>query len=209
VENEWARSSDWSPKAREGFEEALRRARSLRPQYLHMKALALEDSGDPALRSAATELFQRELDDPQATTGDVLLARQGLARLAARRGELEIAEDHLRQCTALEADGNVSAESKLALAELLLAKGTSADLVEARELLESGLYISPAQRFRAALASTRLMAGEGFVEQARNFARQALAVAEEDPEVVRNALTRSGAPDRDALAYLRNLARSR
>lgn len=178
MQNEWARSSDWSVEGQGLFEAKLRRARSMRPQYLHMKGMALEATGDSELLEAAADLFQRALDDPHATDGDRLLARQRLASLAARRGEFDQAERLLRDCVSFEKGGLVGAYSVLALAELLASSEREEHLHEGLELLVEFApnAIWPREQFRLFVAKAHIDEKMGNRELARLDAERALGV---------------------------------
>lgn len=117
---EWYRTSDWDEAAQEDFEKRLRRARSSRPQYLRIKALALQDAGMPhdaetLIRRLLAEHPEEEFERPFA-----LELLDDLVRTQDRLGEAEV---HYREALATGDSGATTGLVAVSLAEVLTEAG--------------------------------------------------------------------------------------
>jgi hypothetical protein len=182
----WFRSADWTPEARELFENKLRRVRrpSNRSQYLRIKALSLIESADPNIVDAGIMLLHRFLEEyPDAF--DTPLVFKHLGDAYAKKGGTARAEQYYRQAVgAEEADGAmVRTGAPLDLAELLVASNDIEKNREAEDMLDR-LEANPLQAivlkadgFRFFLARARLAAKMGARRDASWYATQALKLA--------------------------------
>lgn len=91
---EWYRTSDWDEAAQEDFEKRLRRARSSRPQYLRIKALALQEAGLP---HEAETLIRRLLAEHPDDDFERPFALELLGDLVREQGRLGEAEANYRE----------------------------------------------------------------------------------------------------------------
>ena len=137
MSEEWFRSQDWSPQAREDFEQRLRRAREInRPQYLRIKALALLGHGGNAETVGARELLSRVIDNyPEA--GDVVMAHEHLGEIDVSEGQPASAVEHYRTALRLAPERNVYGDAALRLPELLIEEGGTHKRSEAESLLRA------------------------------------------------------------------------
>lgn|GEM_PF-3524816 len=180
----WFRSADWDERAQAAFETRLARAKPLyRVQYRRIKAIALVGSGNAVKIAAGREMLlsiARGGDVPQF---ERVSAHSLLGSNLHDMGELDEAEAHLRrvlEMTGKNRSGSDGLEA-IRLAEILLARGGADDLAEAQVLLDREAgdpSIFVASRFRMALAATRVALARGQHEQAIDWARAALTLAD-------------------------------
>lgn len=171
---DWFRSPSWNEDARADFEARLGRSRAhSRPQYLKIKALALQGARETA---AAKGLFQRVLDE-HPTSLDAAQCAEALGGLAMAEGKWTEAEDRFRLALKLRPDMNAtSGEVHIRLAESLSAQSRFDDALKALDYVpvaKLGLNHSHC-RWNAALAEAALGAGEQRVAAAA--AERALAL---------------------------------
>lgn len=184
AQREWFRSPDWGTDAAADFEARLARARShSRPQYLRIKALALEAAGEGMV---AEELLRRVIEEyPDSLDAAFSAERLGDRRQA--RGDFAAAEAEYRRSMDLRTDLNgTSGEVHLGLAEALNAQGRHQEALQALE------YIPVAQlgmahavcRWNVALADAALGVGERTV--AEQAAARALALLDAPDQFARH-----------------------
>ena len=184
VERDWFRAPTWTTEDRDTFEQRLRRAReSNRPQYLRVQAVTLLDSesADARDRQAAITLLHRLLDQ-YPDNWQVPVAHELLGKAYWADRDLDRAEQHLRRClvTSPPDRSGTTGVPDLTLAELLVERGTRADLVEAAALLDAADLIKRlafhSRVFRFYLVRARLAARIGDDRQG-DYAEHALRVA--------------------------------
>lgn len=126
---DWFRTPGWSACDREDFETRLKRARvTSRPQYLRIKALAIEEE----MPGAAEELLRRIVADYVERWPEVASAHERLGDLRTRAGDQQSAEVHYR--SALDTSPTLSGttgEVQFKLGELLLDRDGPTDEVYA------------------------------------------------------------------------------
>jgi hypothetical protein len=209
VTEEWFRSPDWDAEAREDFERRLGRARAYnRPQYLRLKGLALAEAGEV---EAARELWGRVLESTDDIGG--LMQAGALEHLADSYADDDpsLAEHYYRRLLADQPSLNgTSATQHVKLAELLLERGSAADLDEAEELLtrwvDEARSPFPQTHFRRQLAAIRLAQARGDRPGAREAARQALDLAGRGPAFSRHPGVGVVRADEATLERLQRLA---
>ncbi len=201
--DEWFRSSDWDAPARAEFETRLARARPYnRPQYLTIKALALEASGQDA---DAVTLLRRVLaeypDSLDAAYSDERLADHYLAR-----GDAPAAERHYRRSMELRPDLNATTgEVYIGLAEALSAQQRYEEALQALDYLPAtNLTLNHGMcRWNAALADAALGVGE--FEVARDAASQALALLRAPDQFSRHGGVGRATLSQERQAHLRSI----
>lgn len=142
-DEDWFRSSTWSPEIAEAFEARLKRARAWnRAQYLRVQGLHLAAQNDKALRGIGRDLFRRVVDDyGDNHPFEALTALENLGDSLAAEGADGPAESAYREVLTRVAASptgrsGTSHTTELSLAELLLARGDNASLEEADGLLD-------------------------------------------------------------------------
>jgi hypothetical protein len=135
----WFRSSDWDTAAQAEFERRLARAQpSNRIQYRRIKALALLHGPDQGGRLAGYEMLASLVRDGDAPNMEKVSALSEMARFDQERGWLDDAERNYRVALAAmrsnRSGGN--GEEEIRLAEILIDRGDSSNLDEAKQLLE-------------------------------------------------------------------------
>lgn len=197
---DWFRSSTWDESGAAAFEQRLRRARlTSRAQYIRIQGEHLADQADPAAREAARLLFQRVIDE----YGDVdrlqaTWAAESLAQALAADGYLSEAESATRDLLQRR-DAQPAAwrggrtDLDVAMAELLLLRGTPEALQEADYWLDRGEESVKRSAFfrnlvlRHLTARARVASARGDRHRARDYAAAALEVAAEtDPSIPRH-----------------------
>lgn len=181
--DEWYRSAEWAPRARDEFYERLARARPRnRAAYRWIKALSLLSGSEPGNQHAAIGLLTEILAMPDAPQHDRVLALSRLGKLALDRGSAGEAERFLRDAIAGKAAGGGTGLGleEAWLARILVGRGGRAELEEARELLEQAsrtvrILIGP--RFEIALIAAKVCAALSDREATRAYARAALDLA--------------------------------
>ncbi len=209
----WYRSADWDEASQAEFAERLRRARpSNRIQYRRIKALALLDTRDRVRQMAARALLEENLAVPGLDAFERTVALTTLARHERVSGRLVGALRLLRDALAIGGpDGNgTSGEEEIELAEILLANGADADLLEAKSLLDRRASDPPLfvrSRYRLAVAQTRTCLALGDTSAAAGWAIAALDFAAAEHSGLRHdpELGLVDPPDVE-LAWLRDVA---
>ena len=211
--DDWFRSGDWDEASQAEFATRLARARPHnRAQYRRIKALGLLESDDPAGHAAAKAMFEENLADPDLPEFERTLALTTLARHERSTGRLASAVRRLRDALAVGgADGNgTNGEEEIELAEMLLARGSQTDLIEAKRLLDRRASAPPLfvrSRYRLAVAQARACARLGDDEGARAWASTALDVAAlKDSGLPHHAELGLADADAEELAWLRSAA---
>jgi tetratricopeptide (TPR) repeat protein len=202
--DEWFRSSDWDAPARAEFETRLARARlDNRPQYLRIKAAALEASG---LEADAVTLLRRVLDQyPESL--DAAYCAERLADYYLAGGDAPAAERLYRRSMELRPDLNgTTGEVHIGLAEALSAQERYAEALEALDYLPAAdLTLSHGVcRWKAALADAALGVGDSQV--ARQAARRALALLAAPDQFPRHRRVGRAALTEEQQAHLRAIA---
>jgi tetratricopeptide (TPR) repeat protein len=178
MRDEWFRSSRWDAEERRKFEAKLARARpASRPQYLRLKGLGLADADDDTARAGARELFDRVIESDDEIQS--AMARADLGRWFEKAEMPADAVRAYRACVHAEDTlrGSLRTGVELDLVELIVREHCEPDYEEAFELLDraasNGLTFE-VQRWRHAVASARLHARRGRLDEARRAAREAL-----------------------------------
>ena len=131
--DEWFRSPEWTEEAKADFEARLKRARFHGTQYLRIKGLSLHAAGHV---EGARELWLRVLErDGEA---DWLQQQASLEHLADSYASTDpdVSESYYRRLMRQPRLPNGTTMAyQVSLAELLLRRGTEADVSEAGELL--------------------------------------------------------------------------
>lgn len=181
--DDWYRSPDWDATVKAEFERRLARARPKgRAQYRHIKATALVATNDPRMQASAFALWEQNLTDPNAYEFERVTALSFLGAYEQKAGLFAAAEAHLRAALDLMASnrsGSTDLE-EVRLAEILIQRGGSAALLEARSLIEQLGETQPLllnDRFRKCVAGARVAIALGDDGQAADWSRQALALA--------------------------------
>ena len=191
-DEDWYRSSTWSPEIAEVFEARLKRARAWnRAQYLRIQGVHLAAQNDKALRGVGRELLQRVVDDyGENDRIEALTALENLGDSLAAEGANGQAEGAYREVLARMVSSSTgrsgtSHTTELSLAELLLARGDRASLEEADDLLDRGEeQVRQSAMFRNLVLQyfvirARVAARRGDRADAADYARQALSIADE------------------------------
>lgn len=172
---EWFRTPDWDAAAREDFEQRLGRARSSRPQYLRIKALALTSVG---LFDDAVRLLERlRTEHPDAF--DVWYATEVLGDIAREQGRLDEAEHHYRRLLSSPERNGTSGMVEVSLAEVLLEAGRADDAAVALEQADrDSVDTFHANLFRFLVTRARIDAARGHVDGAATAAARALELVD-------------------------------
>jgi predicted Zn-dependent protease len=167
---EWYRTPDWDADARADFERRLSRARGQRPEYLRIKAMALQDAG---LLDEASGLFERFLaEHPDGLTSYV---QERLADVAREQGRLEEAVRGYRDLLARRPLPDSSGMVEVSLAEVLFDQGKLCEAAAAlAEVDVDDVAIFNSKLFRYLVARARVAHGRGDVERASSVAADAL-----------------------------------
>jgi predicted negative regulator of RcsB-dependent stress response len=209
---EWFRSAAWDLNAKADFEARLARARrNNRPQYLTIKALALQESGHDV---DAVELLRRVVEEyPNSLDAVYSAERLGDHYLAS--GDPAAAERHYRRSMELRPDLNATTgEVHIGLAEALIAQERYDEALHALEHLPvTRLTLNHAVcRWNAALADAALGVGDrGLAREAAGHALALLDAPDQfarHPGVGRAALTDEQQTRLRAIAAGRHAGRS-
>lgn len=206
-DQDWFRSSTWSPEIAEAFEARLKRARAWNhAQYLRIQGVHLAAQNDEALRGVGRDLFRRVVDDYGDNDHfEALTALENLGDSLAAEGmdgpaEIAYREVLTRVAASPTGRSGTSHTTELSLAELLLTRGDDATLEEADGMLdiaeeqvgESAMFRNLVLRYLVARA--RVAARRGNQTGAIAYAREALSVADEtEPAIPRHPTL--GQPD--------------
>jgi hypothetical protein len=193
--DDWYRSDAWDEGARELFERKLARARSRPGDCLRIKGLTLTGSDDDGRVAAGRQLLQRVIDDYGDDAMSVAGAHYALADSFARDDQLGQAEQHFRECVAVQAAAWARGERfsfgpELRLAEVLIARGEPPASSEAWDLLNVFAGSRPlfnSEIWRIEVARARLLEGAGDAVAAAERASAALALlAIDEPQLTRH-----------------------
>jgi hypothetical protein len=178
----WFRSPDWDRRSQAEFEARLARARpNNRDSYRRAKAFALLGSGDRNAETAGRLMLEQFLADPDLPRFERVGILSQLGAHEQEAGRPVAAERHLRAALGLMAANNKSGSTgieEVRLAEILLGKGGTSELDEARGLLEGmddPTFLS--SRFRMCLAGARVSLALGDEARAAEWAVVALDLA--------------------------------
>lgn len=181
--DDWFRSPDWGIAARAEFESRVARARPRsRPQYRRIKAVALLDSGDPVKQAAGRGLLELTVVNRDSHEFERVSALSLLGAHEQDTGLIDAAERHLRAALdvmAVHPSGGTELEA-VRLAEILLKRGRRTELEEARDLIDrvgTSRPILLSSRFRKCLVGVRVALALDEIPHAKEWARQALALA--------------------------------
>ncbi len=181
--DDWFRSPGWDATAKAEFERRLARARPKgRAQYRRIKAASLMATDDPRMQAAAFALWEQNLTDPNAYAYERVTALSFLGAYEQEAGLFVAAEAHLRTALDLMASnrsGSTDLE-EVRLAEILIQRGGSAALLEARSLIEQLGETQPLllnDRFRKCVAGARVATALGDDGQAAEWSLVLLALA--------------------------------
>ena len=210
MEDDWFRSREWAPDARDDFEKRLRRARPYkRAQYLRIKGLSLFEAGEV---NGARDLWQRVLDSTEQLAGSEKAgALEHLADSFVGHAS-SAAEGYYRRLLHEYPSCNGTTHTQhIKLAELLLDRGSPSDLRAAAALLtqwapETHLPF-PDAHYRWQLAAIRLAEATGDRAAAREAARRALDLAARGPVFSRHKTVGVVNTDAKTIRRLRRLAR--
>ncbi len=201
--DEWFRSNDWDAQARAEFEIRLARARPYnRPQYLKIKALALEASRQDA---DAVILLRRVLEEYPDSL-DAAYCAERLADHYLATGDTLAAERHYRRSMELRPDLNATTgEVHIGLAEALNAQKRYDEALQALDYLPAtDLTLNHGVcRWNAALADAAL--GVGDFEVAREAASRALALLREPDQFSKHRGVGRAALSQERQAHLRTV----
>jgi predicted Zn-dependent protease len=174
---EWFRTTDWGGTHTEDFEARLARsAKHNRPQYLKIKAIALDTAGQS---DSANALLQRVIVEYPDSL-DSAQAHELRGDIFRRGGDLIKAEDSYRM--ALQRGLDLTATSgvvPLSLAEVLFERHGSAAAVEVRSLLAypAMQVVFNVHQVRALTLNARLADSLGDTDLRRSEAARALEAA--------------------------------
>ena len=171
---DWFRSPSWGDEDVAEFEKRLARSSLFnRPQYLRLKAMALDDAG---LAAAADGLLERVIDEyPDSIFSALSLERRG--DIFRRGGDLVAAEECYRDVIARRPDLNAtSGTAPISLAEVIFELHGRAAVAEVRSLLNypQMRLVFNIQMMRALVLSARAAEATGNVELRRSEAQRAL-----------------------------------
>lgn len=180
---DWFRSDGWTDDDREDFETRLKRARvTSRPQYLRIKALAIEDEAP----ESAEDLLRRVVAEYPENWPEVAYAHERLGDLRLRALDVMKAEFHYRMTleTAPTLSGTTG-EVHLKLGELLLDRDGPTD--EVNGLLEASKSLIGLNQsvFRWHVLRARAAAAGGDHATAASSAKLALDLLDVPPQFSR------------------------
>ena len=204
--SDWFRSPAWDERARTEFETKLARsAAHNRPQYLRIKAIALDGVG---LTADALALLMRVTDDyPDSLDCASAFELQG--DILRRTGDLAAAEGRYRVVLARRPDLNAtSGMTPVSLAEVLLEQHGSSAVEEVRSLLAYPALrlVFNSQLVRTLMLSSRTAEVEGDDALRRAEARRALDLVGAAPQLNRHPDVGVPAPSEAELRELERLA---
>jgi tetratricopeptide (TPR) repeat protein len=205
---DWFRTPLWGEQAAAEFEAKLARSRlHNRPQYLRIKAIALEGVG---LSNAAKQLLQRIIDD-YPDSFDCVFALELRGDMFRRSGDFVTAVDCYRAVIARRPDLNAtSGTTPLSLAEVLFElHGASAGQEVRRLLGYSHMRLGfNNEMVRALTLSARVAEAVGNVELRRSEAQRALKLLDAEPQFPRHRTVGVPKIDDTELDELRRLAQA-
>jgi len=183
---DWFRTPAWDEQARIEFEAKLARsAAHNRPQYLRIKAIALDGAG---LTDDALTLLSRVVDEyPDALDCAYAFELQG--DMLRRSGDLAAAEASYRTALTRRPDLNAtSGMSPVSLGEVLLELRGEAAVKEVRSLLNYPALrlVFNSQLVRALTLSARAAEVDGDEALRRSEARKALDLVSAAPQLNRH-----------------------
>ena len=206
VPGDWFRTADWDEDAQADFEARLRRARpDLRPAYLRIKGLGLDEAGSVG---AARQLWQRVIDEYPDSL-DVGASLEHLGDSARTAGLVLEAEEHYRTLLRVRPTLNVTSHmAGVALAELLIEADEEEKVNEAVRLLEAwlGEMRLSSQLFRCTFLWQRQPSNSNDTETQQRAAASALALVDRGPQFSRHPDVGVVQADGPTLAWLQRLA---
>ena len=177
---EWFRRQTWSAEDEAEFEKKLARAGSQRSQYLHIQALTLAETEDPALADPAIALANRQLqEDPDGIfRGQVLCT---IARASAIKGDVTGAVDTYRQAVKAEGEPGVRCCAYLQMAWFVVSRELAEFYQEVLSTMEGSMrdgdLMFPAAQYKYFGALALISKAFGDAENASRMARNALEAA--------------------------------
>lgn len=201
---DWFRSDGWTPRDRDDFETRLKRARATsRPQYLRIKALAIEEEAP----ESAEDLLRRVVAEYPENWPEVAYAHERLGDLRLRALDVMKAEFHYRM--ALETSPTLSGttgEVHLKLGELLLDRDGPTD--EVNGLLEASKSLIGLNQsvFRWHVLRARAAAAGGDHATAASSAKLALDLLDVPPQFSRHSTVGLAKASEELISMLPGLA---
>jgi tetratricopeptide (TPR) repeat protein len=210
--DDWFRSPGWDEANQQLFEEKLSQARTIRPQYMRIKALSLLGTGDKRRVAAGRDLLHRLMEEHPDDIFGVSGAHYALGDSFAKEGRHREAIGYLRECLKLEREGGPKHRTELRLAEVLIAAPESPDFDEVWELLgatgaDGGLVFN-SDVWRIEVGRARLLVRQGDEEAAGEHARRALDVlARNEPQLPRHPTVGRIHADRKTVREMKRLSK--
>jgi predicted Zn-dependent protease len=200
---EWYRTPDWDGDAQAHFERRLSRARDQQPEYLRIKAMALQDAG---LLHEAAGLYERFLAEHPDALGTSYV-QELLGDVAREQGRLEEAErrylDLLARRPLLDSSGMV----EVSLAEVLLEQGKPDEAAAALAEVDVDCVATfNAKLFRYLAAWASVAYARSDVERAASAAADALELVDAPPQFDRHPTVGLVETDDATVGMLRALA---
>lgn len=177
---EWFRRRTWSAADEAEFERKLARARSQRSQYLHIQALTLAETADPALAEPAIVLANRLLqEDPGSIFRAEVLCT--IARASAIKGDIAGTVDAYRHAVEAEGERGVRCCAYLQLEWFVVDRELTELYDEVLRLMDSSMrdgdLVFPAAQYKYFGALALISEALGDAENAARMARKALDAA--------------------------------
>ena len=180
--DEWYRSPEWTPEARDEFERRLMRAHGdNRQQYVRIKALALSEADEV---DGAEELLHRTLDDPKIprSWSQTAWVHWHLGGLYRGTGRIRAALEQYQAALEIQKQhGSFDPGLALDLAEVLVESSEHENLADVLEILSSDQLrdelVFHEHFYRYAVAAARLSALAGDVKAASEWGLRAIEVA--------------------------------
>lgn len=207
---DWFRLPDWDEMARAEFERRLARARPYnRAQYLRIKGLALNETGETA---GARSLWLRVLeDDGEFSSVQGASALEHLGDSFAADDPVAALDFYERSLEGVRLGRGTTCTQHIKMAELLLREPTKSHVNRASDLLarwpEETQSPFPNAHFRWNLAVIELAQAVGDSEAAQGAARRALDLAGRGPVFPRHKTVGIVQTDRRTLKRLTRLAK--
>ena len=177
---EWFRRQTWSATDEAEFETKLARARGQRSQYLHIQALTLAETEDPALADPAIALANRQLqEDPEGVFRTQVLCT--IARASASTADVAGAVDAYRRAAKAEEEGGVRCCAYLQFAWFAVNRNLTELYKEVLSIMDSSMkdsdLVFPAAQYKYFGALALISEELGDSENAGRMARNALEAA--------------------------------
>jgi tetratricopeptide (TPR) repeat protein len=177
---EWFRRQTWTAADEAEFERKLARARGQRSQYLHIQALTLAETEDPALANQAIALANRQLqEDPDGIFRAQVLCT--IARASATKGDVAGAVDAYRRAVKAEQEPGLRCCAYLQLAWFAVNHELSELYEEVLSMMDSSMkdgdLVFPAAQYKYFGALALISEALGDSGNAARMARNALNAA--------------------------------